>query len=51
MERYSAKGLESSGPTVNEENRMATVQTISEVQRKCGVREVNRTSSAESRTK
>jgi len=38
MERYFAKGLESSGPTVNEGNRMLTVQNLIEVQRKCGVR-------------
>ena len=37
-ERYFAKGLESSAPTVSEENRMPTVQNLSEVQRKCGVR-------------
>ena len=44
MERYFAKGLESSAPTVNEGNGMPTVQNPSEVQRKCGVRGVNRTS-------
>ena len=37
-ERYFAKGLESSAPTVSEEDRMPTVQDLSEVQRKCGVR-------------
>jgi len=37
-ERYFAKGLESSAPTVSEGDRMATVQNLSEVQRKCGVR-------------
>ena len=37
-ERYFAKGLESAAPTVNEENKMPTVQNLSEVQRKCGVR-------------
>jgi len=37
-ERYFAKGLESSAPTVSEEDRMQTVQNLSEVQRKCGVR-------------
>ena len=37
-ERYLAKGLESSVPTVSEEDRMPTVQNLSEVQRKCGVR-------------
>jgi len=37
-ERYFAKGLESSAPTVSEEDRMPTVQNLSEVQRKCGVR-------------
>jgi len=37
-ERYFAKGLESSAPTVNEEDRMPTVQNLSEVQRKCGVK-------------
>jgi len=36
-ERYFAKGLESSAPTVSEENRMPTVQNLSELQRKCGV--------------
>ena len=38
MEKYFAKGLESAVPTVNEENKMPTVQNLSEVQRKCGVR-------------
>jgi len=37
-ERYFAKGLESSAPTVNEEDRMPTVENLSEVQRKCGVK-------------
>jgi len=37
-ERYFAKGLESSAPTVSEGDRMPTVQNISKVQRKCGVR-------------
>jgi len=37
MERYFAKGMESSAPTVSEEDRMPTVQNLSEVQRKCGV--------------
>jgi len=37
-ERYFAKGLESSAPTVNEEDRMPSVQNLSEVQRKCGVK-------------
>jgi len=37
-ERYFAKGLECSGPTVSEGDRMPTVQNISEVQRKCRVR-------------
>jgi len=37
-ERYFAKGLESSAPTVSEEERMPTVQNLSEVQRKCGVK-------------
>jgi len=36
--RYFAEGLESSAPTVSEEDRMPTVQNLSEVQRKCGVR-------------
>ena len=36
-ERYFAKGLESSAPTVSEEDRMPTVQNLSEVQRRCGV--------------
>ena len=43
-ERYFAKGLESSAPTVREENGMPTVQNQSEVQRKCGVRGENGTS-------
>ena len=38
MDRYFAKGFESSAPTVSEEDRMPTVQNLSEVQRKCGVR-------------
>ena len=38
MERYFAKGLESAASTVNEENKMPTVQNLSEAQRKCGVR-------------
>ena len=37
-ERYFAKGLESSAPTVSEEDRVPTVQNLSEMQRKCGVR-------------
>ena len=37
-ERYFAKGLENFAPTVNEETGMPTVQNLSEVQRKCGVR-------------
>jgi len=37
-ERYFAKGLESSAPTVSEEDRMPTVQSLSEVQRKCRVK-------------
>ena len=37
-ENYFAKGLESSAPTVSEEDRMPTVQNLSEVQRRCGVR-------------
>ena len=37
-ERYFAKGLESSAPTVSEEDRMPTVQNLSEVQRQCRVR-------------
>jgi len=37
-ERYFAKGLGSSAPTVSEEDRMPTVQNLSEVQRKCGVK-------------
>ena len=32
-ERYFAKGLESAAPTVNEENKMLTVQNLSEVQK------------------
>ena len=36
-ERYLAKGLESSAPTVSEEDGMPTVQNLSDVQRKCGV--------------
>jgi len=38
MERKFAKGLKSSAPTVSEENGMLTVQNLSNVQRKCGVR-------------
>ena len=37
-ERYFAKGLESSAPTVCEEDRTPTVQNLSEMQRKCGVK-------------
>jgi len=37
-ERYFARGLESSAPTVSEGDRMPTVHNLSEVQRKCGVR-------------
>jgi len=37
-ERYFAKGFESSAPTVTEEDRMPTMQNLSEVQRKCGVK-------------
>ena len=37
-ERYFAKGLESSAPTVSEEDRMPTGQNLSKVQRKCGVK-------------
>ena len=37
-ERYFAKGMESSAPTMSEEDRMPTVQNLSEVPRKCGVR-------------
>ena len=37
-ERYFAKGLESSAPTVSAEDRMPTVQNLSEVQRECGVK-------------
>jgi len=37
-ERYFAKGLERSAPTVNEEERMPTVQNLSDVQRKCGIK-------------
>jgi len=36
-ERYFAKALEGSTPTVNEGNGMPTVQNLSEVQRKYGV--------------
>jgi len=43
MERYFARGLEGSVPTVNEGNRMPTVQNLCKVQRKCGVTEMNRT--------
>jgi len=38
MERYFAKCLESSPPTVSKEDRLPTVQNLSEVRRKCGVR-------------
>ena len=37
-ERYFAKGLESSAPTMSEGDRMPTVQNLREVHRKCGVR-------------
>ena len=37
MERYFAKGLASSAPTVSEGDRMLTMQNLSEVQRKCGI--------------
>jgi len=37
-ERYFSKCLESSAPTVSEEHRMPTMQNLSEVHRKCGVR-------------
>jgi len=37
-ERYFAKGLESSAPTLSEEDRLPTVQNLSGVQRNCGVR-------------
>jgi len=37
-ERHFAKGLESSAPTMSEEDRMPTGQNLSEVQRKCGVK-------------
>jgi len=37
-ERYFAKGLERSAPTVSEGDRMPTVQNLIEVQRKCGVK-------------
>ena len=37
-ERYFAKGLESSAPTVSEGHEMPTGQNLSELQRKCGVR-------------
>jgi len=43
-ERYFTKDLEGLAPTVNEGNRMLTMEDLSEVQRKCGVRGVNRTS-------
>jgi len=43
-ERYSTKGLEGSAPTVNEGNRMPTVQNLGEVQTKCRIRGRNRTS-------
>jgi len=37
-ERNFAKGLGSSAPSVRQEDRMPTVQNLSEVQRKCGVK-------------
>ena len=43
-ERYFAKVGESSAPTVNEESEMPTMQNLSEVQRKCGIRGENRAS-------
>jgi len=53
-ERYFAKGLESSAPTVSEEDRMPTVQNLSEVQRKCRVKgrtELNERESTMNRSK
>ena len=41
-ERDFAKALESSGRTVNEASEMPTVQNLTEVQRKWGVRGENR---------
>jgi len=38
--------VESPAPTAKEESEMPTVQNLHEVQRKCGVRGENRTSSA-----
>jgi len=38
MERYFAKGLESSAPTVDEESEMWTLENLSEVERKWAVR-------------
>ena len=40
-DRSFANGLESSAATVSEEDRMPTVQNLSEVQRKCGVKGCN----------
>jgi len=40
-EWYFAKGLKSSAPTVSAEDGMPTMQSLSEVQRKCGVRGEN----------
>jgi len=54
MERCFAKGLESSAPTVREEDRMPTVPNLSEVERKCGVRgrtELNERESTMNRNK
>ena len=40
-ESYFAKPLESSAPTVSEDDGMTTMQSQREVQRKCGVRGEN----------
>jgi len=53
-ERYFTKGLESSVTTVSEEDRMPTLQNLSEVQRRCGVKgrtELHEQESTTNRTK
>jgi len=50
-ESYFAKGLETSAPTVSQEDRMPTVQNLSEVQRKCWVKGRSELHERESTTK
>jgi len=46
-----AKGLESSAPTVSKEDRMPTMQKLSEVRRKCGAKGRTELHERESTTK